>query len=39
MIDEGGSALRFRQVEYIKSLTRDDKMTLSVEVKRRTAGA
>lgn len=35
-IDEDWSALRFRRTEYIKSLTRSDKMAISSEGKRRT---
>ncbi len=35
-IDEDWSALRFRKVSYIKSFTRDEKMALSAEGKKRT---
>lgn len=37
-IDEDWSALRFRRVEYIKSLKRDRKMAMSIAGRRRTAG-
>jgi hypothetical protein len=36
-IDDDWSALRFRRVEYIKSLKRDPKRALSAEGRRRTA--
>ena len=36
-IDEDWSALRFRRVEYIKTLKRETKRALSAEGKRRTA--
>ena len=36
-IDDDWSALRFRKVEYIKTLKRDTKRALSAEGKRRTA--
>ena len=35
-IDEDWSALRFRRVQFIKSMTRNDAMTISEEGKRRT---
>lgn len=36
-IDDDWSALRFRKVEYIKTMTRNDKMTLSEEGKEKAA--
>lgn len=37
-IDEDWSALRFRKVEFIKTLTRRKSMALSAEAKKRTSG-
>jgi hypothetical protein len=37
-LDEDWSALRFRKVAYIKTLTRRKSMALSAEAKKRTSG-